>query len=298
VASELENLKQENERLRHELSEREQQLRVYQADMASLNERLGILAEQLEKQLEVTKVIQGKLTPKEYPNISGFEFSSKYVPGMKSGGDYFDVFESSSKLRFGVILATCSGYSVSALLLTVILKYHETIRSGKLPDPESMLEFIGQELLPSLSDDDQVSLIYGVVDKRTYTFNYSAMGKVHSFVKRSSGGDKDLEVLDVEKDPLTKESIDLGEYPVKSVPLGKGDSIIIVSNGMVAQMDEGGHTFGRDRLIESLKASHTTVHDQRNELMFQFENHKGERFVDYDTTAFVMQVGDKVIKLA
>ena len=77
----------------------------------------------LHGELKLAHVIQKALVPTEFPHISGFEFSTKFVPSSISGGDYFDIFEHQDKMKFGILLADSSGYQFSALFLSTLIQF-------------------------------------------------------------------------------------------------------------------------------------------------------------------------------
>src|SRR5436189_206546 len=76
-----------------ELKERQTDLKRFREELSKANARLEALIQQLDGELKMAHVIQKVLVPTEFPHISGFEFSTKFVPSHLAGGDYFDIFE-------------------------------------------------------------------------------------------------------------------------------------------------------------------------------------------------------------
>src|SRR6476469_8091482 len=118
----IESLQSRVRELELELGDREKDLAVFRDELAKANSQLERFIKQINSELKMASTIQKALVPTEFPNIPGFEFSTKFVPSPVSGGDYFDIFEHEDRFRFGIVLASSSGYSMSALFLSVLLR--------------------------------------------------------------------------------------------------------------------------------------------------------------------------------
>lgn len=110
-----ESLRLKVRELEQQLATKENLLHSYRLQLTKTNQQLEKLISQVNQELKVAQALQKVLSPTEIPQISGFEFSTKFIPGTKNGGDYFDIFEHEDRLRFGLILSTASGYGISAL---------------------------------------------------------------------------------------------------------------------------------------------------------------------------------------
>ena len=97
-------LRERIEELQHEVAHKEIELKKYRFELQKTNSVLEKLITDLSQELKLATLIQKLLSPTEIPNIPGIEFSTKFLPGMKSGGDYFDIFEHEDRLKFGIIL--------------------------------------------------------------------------------------------------------------------------------------------------------------------------------------------------
>src|SRR4051812_36312955 len=102
--------------LEREVKDREEDLARFRDELIKANRRLEQMIESFNQELKVAHAIQRTLVPTEFPNIPGFDFSTKFLPSSKSGGDYFDFFEHQDKFRFGIVLSSASAHGMSALL--------------------------------------------------------------------------------------------------------------------------------------------------------------------------------------
>src|ERR1039458_260624 len=92
------------------LHQKDHELQNYRDEVNRLNEQLERVIAQISGELKMAHLIQQALVPTEIPNIPGFEFSTKFIAGSETGGDYYDIFELDDRFKFGIILSSSSGY--------------------------------------------------------------------------------------------------------------------------------------------------------------------------------------------
>ncbi|MBO9667523.1 MAG: sigmaB regulation protein RsbU, partial [Bdellovibrio sp.] len=105
-------LKERISDLEHELAVKEAELHRYRLELTKANTALEKMILQINQELKMAQTLQKYLSPTELPNIQGFEFSTKFLAGTRSGGDYFDIFEHEDKLKFGILISSATGYSL------------------------------------------------------------------------------------------------------------------------------------------------------------------------------------------
>lgn len=288
--------------LKERIRELEQELQAKEAELARIRLRLSATNSRLEQVIEkvageigFASRIQKLLSPVEIPNIPGFDFSTKFVPSMKSGGDYFDIFEHQDRLRFGIVLAASSGYAMSALFLSVLLKLSTRMQARQGLTPDGMISAVVKEARGDLKDDSRASLFYGIVDRRSYELNYCLIGNVAGFVQ--AAGQDALIRLEPGGPPLSREFNT--EPPMKTQALNPRDRVILVTEGLLQASNAKGQKWGEAGLIDALRsAPRQGVHELRNEILFRCESFSGKSEPDRDQTVLVLEVKDKVIKLA
>ena len=305
VAKESEDdLKARIRELEAEVKARENDLAVFRKQLSMANQALEGLIAKVAEEVKTAAQIQKVLGPTEFPNIPGFEFSTKFVPSPISGGDYFDIFEHEDRLKFGIVLASSNGYGMSALLLSVLLKMTGQHEAKRGLSPDKVLEYIATELDPSLGNSaqgaDRANVFYGIIDRRTLEFSYVAAGPVYGGIVRNATGK--LERLVSDGAPIEKGRAQTPTL-VKRVQLEARDRVFLVSAGVVAAKNKADEVFGEDRLIRSvLTAPKTgvapTVHDWRNEILYRVEAHAAGQDLPQDVTAVIFEVKDRVIRLA
>jgi len=281
--------------LEAELRDRTQDLAVFREELQNANLKLAAFIAQISQELKVASLIQKALVPTEFPNIPGFEFSTKFVASSLSGGDYFDIFEHDDKFRFGIVVSNSSGYGMSALFLSVLLKMTGRLEARKGASPEKVLQMMGQELVPNIKTKDLAHVFYGVFDRRGFDLSYASAGHTIALLLNASTGK--LQRLESGAPPFAAES--RSEIPLHTISLNPRDRLILCTEGVIKALNPKGEMFGEDRLYKTvLGAPRAGVHDLRNEILFQIEKFRQSRELPNDLTVIVTEVKDRVLKLA
>ncbi len=292
---ELDELREEIRELKCELADREKDLAVFREELTKANQRIEKIVGQVTRELSVAHVIQKILIPTELPHISGFEFSTKFIPSPISGSDYFDIFEHENRLRFGVVLANSTGYSLTALLLSVLLRLTGALEARKGLNPNAMLHQIAKELIPNIRSMESVSLFYGVVDRGRFEMEYSNVGNLVALYQKKN--DRQLGPLVSDGPPLSGESE--VEFVNHRLSLDSGDRILLGSEGLWMAKNPKGEIFGKERLYKAIfEAPQKGVHDFRNEILYRLENFAQGEPLPKDVTLIVVEASERVLKLA
>ncbi|OQW51925.1 MAG: hypothetical protein A4S09_09675 [Proteobacteria bacterium SG_bin7] len=292
--SEIEQLKKRISSLESELSLREKDLVHYKAKLEEANETLETLTSNMEQQIHILQAIQKHLTPTEFSHIPGFEFSFKFVPSKISGGDYFDLFEHDTKSRFGIIMTSASGYGTSALLLSILLRLSGPLKTKKGGAPSEVIKSISEELRSTMGAKDSCHLFYGQVDRGSFDFKYCIAGDMIVLHYKFHQGE--LEKLEPAGGPISKTK----EPNLNSmnVQLNSRDRLVICSRGVLETRNKE-EFFGEERLFRTVMGvAKREVHEIRNEILFQIKTFLKKEEIQRDVTVLVMEVKDKVIKLA
>ena len=271
-----------------ELQMKDQEIRLYKQELLKFSHQLDQVMIQISQDVDVLKKIQKVLTPTEIPTIPGFEFSRKFVYGSKVGGDYFDIFEHEDKMKFGVLLSSSSGYAMSALFLSLILKVSHLMEAKKGLSVEKVMAQIGLELKSTANSGDQTQAFYGVIDRRDLSLNFCAVGRVNGFLQAPG---QHLQILSSDS-PAMGPSV----APVfKSVHLDlePKSRLLLVTEGVLDVLSV-------DQISQCLLnlGAQSQVHDVRNEILLQCQLKSGLDTPLRDQTVVVIEVKDRVIKLA
>lgn len=278
--------------LKNIISAKNKEIEFLKHEILRTNAQLEQLMDKVDKDIRITQKIQELLIPANLPSISGFEFSSKFQASGKSGGDYFEILNYEEKHKFGLLLSTSSGYSVSSLLLCTLLKFGNIISRTQTAQPDNILSQLQNEILPEMSQGDRASIFYAMIDRSNFKMNFSTNGNIHMYILKGLTG----EILDFHSNSEEWDSTGPKSINSHTIELDVNDRVILLSPGIINTQNSDNELFFK--IIHSIikSTAKEKVHEVRNEIFFQLQQFSKSEILQ-DRTCIVMDVKDKVIKL-
>lgn len=296
VVSDSEYLLKRIQELEEEVSRKDQDLKIYKRELNEANTELEKLIIQVHDQLRQSLKVQKFLVPTEFPNIPGFDFSTKFSSSSVSGGDYFDIFEHFDKMRFGLFLSSASGYGMSALFLSVLMKMTYEIEDSKSKSPQSVLMDIFLEMQTQSQPQDQSAIFYGVFDRRKFQMTYCNVGQPLAIHYQSASNK--IQLLPGGGEGFSTQK-SMADYKIsnQTVDLNPKDKLIFCSSGFLSLQNASGHHWGLDEILSIIKQNVSKdVHELRNEIFYQALKFSKEQ--PKDLTVIVTEVKERIMKLA
>lgn len=294
-SSHPEALAQRIVQLELEIKERDKDIQRYRSELLSVNAQLESMIGQLRNDLKMAHAIQRALVPTDLPNIPGFDFSTKYIPSAYRGGDYFDIFEHDDRFRFGMIIANSSGFAMSALLMSVLLRLTRQMEARKGTDPTKVLKQIVTDMEPSMEAGDSANIFYGMLDRRNFELSYSRLGTIVALHQSFPSGT--LQVLETSGGAIAKGAKTVPK--AKFLSLNPRDRLIFCTPGIIEAKSLAGEEFGQERLLRTIAAAPKQgAHELRNHILFEVQTFSGGQEPMADRTVVIAEVKDRVIKLA
>lgn len=288
-------LKERISELEHELAVKEAELHRYRLELTKANTAVEKLIAQISQELKIAQGLQKFLSPTTLPNIQGFDFSTKFLAGTRSGGDYFDIFEHEDKLKFGILISSANGYSLSSVLLSVIIKISSQIEARRGLEAHKVIALLAKEVVPSIQNEDKASVFYGIVDRRSFEMQYCSVGNIDGFMQ-VYGQDSLVELLPT--GPSLGKDFNT-EPQSRVIQLNPRDRLILATEGLKLSQNSLGVNWGGHGISESIsRAPKQGVHELRNEILLANERYSGKPDPVRDQTLIVTEVKDRVIKLA
>ncbi|MCB0384467.1 MAG: SpoIIE family protein phosphatase [Bdellovibrionales bacterium] len=288
-------LKKRIQELEGEVRQREEDLARFRLELTQANSRLESLIAQIAADLKAAENIQRLLVPTEFPNISGLEFSTKFIPSAVSGGDYFDIFEHDDPMHFGIVAASSSGYSTSALFMSVLLKMSARMEARRGSAPHEILNLLAGDLRAGLREGDKIDIFYALIDRRTFELHYCRLGDVVALAQDYATGE--LKPLKSSGGVITRDFADVAES--YKIALNPRDRMVICTRGISGTTNADGEAFGQERVVKAvLEGPKRGVHELRNQILYQTQKFGQYQEPKRDQTVIVAEVKDRVIKLA
>jgi serine phosphatase RsbU (regulator of sigma subunit) len=247
------------------------QLRNTVAELEASREviRLKTLEERktLEKELARAQETQESLLPRNLPQFDNFRIHAFNNPTRYVGGDFYDFLQMGSGELMGV-LADVSGKGMAAALLSsmVLGALGTEFRSGTA-SPE-VLNRVNQLLCEKSLPDQFVTLFLFLLHPNGEGHFISAGHNV-AFLFRAATGK--IEALI--PDHYFLGMFDFASYETRTLRLGKGDTLVVYSDGLTDAENPNGEMFGDKRLLDIiLRAAPAGSHAVERELLKAIED--------------------------
>jgi sigma-B regulation protein RsbU (phosphoserine phosphatase) len=179
---------------------------------------------------------------------------AKSIPASAVGGDFYD-FLSLDADRLTATIGDVSGKGVPAALFMAKLISDLRFAGQKLGSPEAILSDVNLNLTTQTRRGMFVSAQYLLLDAETGEARVSNGGHVPFLWYHRGTGEAEV---DLEGGPPLGILPD-ATYPETVLSLEHGDSLILLTDGLVECTNESGEAFGFPRLVEVVEASGRTV---------------------------------------
>lgn len=295
----IQKLKSELQQAYQQLECKDKDLQVYKKEVQQLNVQLRTLIQNIENQLLIATQVQKYLIPTEIPKIPGFAFSTKYIPGPASGGDYFDIFQLQDKHKFAVIMACSSGHTMAALLLSVLIQMSSQIEAKKGISPLQILQSLDKKLSASMPSNETASVFLLIINRRTLKMTYCSAGHIKAWFQpyQPENSNKPINnllstlsllALDSSNQVIQNKQVTKEQNAEMDIFLNAKDRIVLASPGLVSAVQDA---ISMDDLLLQMQLK--SLHDVRNEIIY----HAKKTQCKDDMTVLVIDVKDHVLKL-
>ncbi len=204
----------------------------------------------VQQEMKLANEIQRNLLPNNLPELEGYEFAGISIPAKEVGGDYFD-FINISESTIACCLGDVSGKGMPAAMLMSNLQ--ATMHSQVLhnPEPQSCISTTNRLLYYNTDTKQYATFFYGLLDWKQHRFKFTNAGHNPPLLFRT---DRSMTELKTEGIPLG--FLDAFDYTQESVSIGKGDFLIIYTDGISEAMNAEEEEFGEERMMNLLQQAH------------------------------------------
>ncbi|MCK5269018.1 MAG: SpoIIE family protein phosphatase, partial [Spirochaetes bacterium] len=202
----------------------------------------------IEIELEMAKVIQQSLMPKE--SITDRLIVSIYfAPLGKVSGDYYDMFELDDGL-IGILITDACGHGIPAALVTMMAKLRFSGNAKNFDLPGDLLQKVNSQLAVDIPTPDYLTAFYLII-KPDLTMKYSNAAHQLCIIYRKNAG-----IIDqLDSKGFFIGSLEDLPYPYESAEtkLEPGDRIILFTDGITEAHNPDNELYGEERLIKRIK---------------------------------------------
>ncbi len=227
-------------------------LLVKEKEKAKLNEaelRAQIAESENErksKELEEARTLQLSMLPKELPNIPNLDIAVYMQTATEVGGDYYD-FHVGIDGTLSVVIGDATGHGLNAGTIVTATK---SLFSTLATNPDILFTFSEISRCIKGMKFKRLSMCLSLLKIEGDTLKMSAAGMPPALIYRESK--KELEEIMLKGMPLG--STDKFPYELSETKLGRGDTILLSSDGFPELFNENKEMFGYDRVKETFSS--------------------------------------------
>jgi len=199
------------------------------------------LKEQWKLEIQQAQQVQQILIPQKLPDIPGLRIDTAYRPAREVGGDFFQVFPADVPGSVIIIVGDVTGKGMQAGMLVATIV--GALRGAALHswDPVQMMHEVNVQLCERQHSSATCQILY--VDPAGNATLANA-GQLPPYL---NGQEMEMEGA------LPLGTIPDAEHSVTTFTMRPGDSLILMSDGIVEAQDTHGNLFGFDRITELLR---------------------------------------------
>ncbi|HUM26448.1 MAG TPA: PP2C family protein-serine/threonine phosphatase, partial [Anaerolineales bacterium] len=192
--------------------------------------------------------IQQTFIPSVLPDHPNWQLAARWRTARQVGGDFYDVIELPNN-RLGIFIADVADKGMPAALFMALTR--TLVRAAVLEtnSPAEALRRVNNSLLPDTQQGMFVTAIYGELDIVEGTFTYVNAGHNPPFWARANGGLEKLSrtgiALGVTDEPNISERV---------ISLGRGDTLLLYTDGLTEAFSPDGDLFGEVRLMDVMSS--------------------------------------------
>jgi sigma-B regulation protein RsbU (phosphoserine phosphatase) len=203
----------------------------------------------LKSEMDIARHVQQRLLPQHAQSMQTVAYGGRCLPAREVGGDYYDFLELGPG-RLGAMLADVSGKGVAGALLTASLQasFRSQLELG-VRHPRALLTSVNKLFHESTPAEYFATMFFAEYRDQGRELRYINCGHPAAILLRATGEVEHLEAT----------ALPIGIFAAlkceeKSLALGSGDALFVVSDGVLEAGIESGADFGEQRLIAAAQA--------------------------------------------
>lgn len=246
------------------------------------------------KDLDYAEKIQNCLLLRGRKWHNNYEIYGNYIPAQYLGGDLYDAFEIDNDSTV-FYFADVSGHGVGGALITVFLKQtvKELVLISKskngVTNPSNILKHIQKRFkVLETNEEIYVGMILGVIDRKSNIVTFANAGHnvepMHLKAKANEIITYELSGLPINNWFEAQMYLDYDEI---SIEIHKGESFIIISDGVTEAKSEKGNLLGIEAVKKVLLEDKIVSLQKKSDMVFELVyKHAGSMQLKDDIALF------------
>jgi serine phosphatase RsbU (regulator of sigma subunit) len=201
--------------------------------------------ERIEQELRIARLIQQTLLPKTLPQLPGYDVAAYYQPAREVGGDFYDFLDLEDG-RLGLVVGDVTDKGIPAALVMATTRTVLRAAAQRLFSPGEVLRISNEALVSDIPPNMFITCLYAILEPESGRLVYANAGHDLPYRRRADRDWEGAEELRARGMPLGLMSGMV--YEEKEIVLGKGESVLFYSDGLVEAHDPNYEMFGFPRL--------------------------------------------------
>jgi hypothetical protein len=189
--------------------------------------------------------VQQYLIPAHLPATPGLVIESQYLPAREVGGDFFQVLPDAKDGSVLVVVGDVAGKGLQAGMLATLIVGAIRVAAGFTGDPERILALLNERM--------QGRGLVTCLALRIERDGKAALANAGHLPPYLNGNEMQMEGA------LPLGAVPGVEFPALQFQLAAGDTLMLMSDGVVEAQDAVGKLFGFDRIGQLLREKTTAA---------------------------------------
>lgn len=200
----------------------------------------------VEQELQIARLIQQTLLPKDVPALEGWDIATHYQPAHAVGGDFYD-FIPLSDGRIAFVVGDVSDVGVPAALMMATTRAVLRVAAQEHLGPDTVLAYTNDLLESEMPHNMFVTCLYAILEPTSGKLRYA-----------NAGHNLPLRWRDGIVGKLNATGVPIGlmphmNYEANTTELMPGELLLLFSDGIVEAHSPTNELFGEPRLAAFLR---------------------------------------------
>ncbi len=206
---------------------------------------------EINNELEMARLIQLSILPRETPQLQGLDIVARYMPMTSVAGDFYDFIIVDDK-HVGILMADVSGHGLPSALIASMLQVALTAQAAHASDPARVLAGLNRALCGKF-ERNFVTAAYVYVDMEKKQLTYAGAGHPPLLFWSKSAG----KVSEVLENGIVLGMVEEAEYASLQLPIAAGDRGVLYTDGIPEAKSPEEEEFGTERFTKFMTANHS-----------------------------------------
>lgn len=201
------------------------------------------------EQMRLAAVIQRRMIPRSAPCMQGLDVAAIYKPCYQIGGDLYNFLRVSERVLVTGIADVIGKGIPAAIMMSMFRGTLQAYADGGYGrhSMDEIIRRLNKVACSECRDGEFITLFVARIDVENNTLTYCSCGHEPALLIRGES------IIELDAGGLVLGIMPDAEYTVSTVEFKQDDILLMYTDGLIDAMNFEGKTWGKDRLVETLK---------------------------------------------